>query len=67
MTTNTLPSIGTLIARIEAPTVRYRVTSHSSATARCLPFRTRGQDVTIAMANGVIVGGGSVWHIAGGQ
>lgn len=55
--------IGTLIARVEAPTVRYRVTSRlAKGVWRCLPFQARGREVVLqARIDGNLTGDGSVW------
>ncbi len=64
-----LPTVGTIITRQEAPTVRYRVTSThgkgANAYARCLPFRTSGREVCVMILGATIAGDGSVWTATG--
>lgn len=53
---------GTLVARIEAPTVLYRVTSiPASGYARLLPYQRSGREIIIARAGSRWIGDGSVW------
>lgn len=64
-----LPAVGTIVARTEAPTVRYRVTSihgrGAQAYARLLPFRSSGREVVVTLIGGTLAGDGSAWVPAG--
>ena len=62
-----LPAIGTLVARTEAPTVLYRVTSRTATTVRILPFRRSGGDHHLSMISGMIFGDGSTWIFPGSE
>lgn len=58
--------IGDLVARVEAPTVLYRVTvSHGSIphAFRALPYRRRGDAVTIIKVGDAWAGNGSAWRV----
>lgn len=57
--------IGALIARAEAPTVRYRITSITpNGTAHCLPYQAQGREVFVLLGVDHIVGDGSIWKVA---
>jgi hypothetical protein len=59
-----LPAVGVLVARVEAPTVLYRVTStHGGTYVRLLPYRRSGAEVVVMLIAGVLVGGGSQWIV----
>jgi hypothetical protein len=68
MSTSKLPVVGTILSRVEAPTVKYRVTTilgtGRNASARILPFRSRGREILVGMLGGAITGDGSVWLVA---
>jgi hypothetical protein len=69
MVNTKLPPVGTLVARVEAPTVRYRVTSvHGAgrqAYVRLLPFRAQGREVAVTMIGCTLAGDGSRWIATG--
>jgi hypothetical protein len=53
---------GTLIARVEAPTVLYRVTSSPApGFARILPYQRSGKEHIIYSQGSRWIGDGSVW------
>lgn len=61
-----LPPVNTLVARVEAPTVCYNVTSifrqgGRAVAARLLPYRASGREIIVALERGHIVGDGSIW------
>lgn len=59
-------AVGDLVARVEAPTVLYRVTSVTTPTlVRLLPFRRSGNGVYIASMCGAWAGDGSAWRKIG--
>lgn len=58
--------IGSLIAREEAPTMPYRVSSKQGPDRfHALPYQSQGREVAIVVYPGsIIAGDGSVWHKA---
>lgn len=56
--------VGTLVARVEAPTVVWRVTSIGrTGRARVIPYRASYvRDHLLAVVGDSLVGDGSVWH-----
>lgn len=56
--------VGDLVARVEASTMLYRVTSVSSGVARCLPFRRSGREVFVVKIGDAWAGDGSAWRKA---
>jgi hypothetical protein len=54
--------VGTLVARVEAPTVLYRVTSTLRRdVVRILPFRRSGAERVLVNIGGVWAADGSQW------
>lgn len=67
MANTKLPAVGTLVARVEAPTVLYRVTSTirdsgKPVAVRLLPYQRQGREVLAILDGRRIVGDGSVWE-----
>jgi hypothetical protein len=59
---------GDLVARVEAPTVMYRVTSTVGSDAvRVLPYRRQGEAKILIQAGRHYVADGSLWSIAAGD
>lgn len=61
-------AIGDLVARVEAPTVIYRVTSQHAGHARILPFRRSGRElilVPLKRGSSTWIGDGSQWLLTG--
>lgn len=57
-------AVGTLVARIEQPSVRYRLTSKSdSYTFRALPYQARGPEQQLVVAGSHLIGDGSTWTV----
>jgi hypothetical protein len=57
--------IGDLVARVEAPTVLYRVTTRYPQFVRILPFRRSGKEHVIMPMGSNWVGDGSTWNKVG--
>lgn len=57
--------VGTLVARVEAPTVVWRVTSIGrTGHARVIPYRAAYvRDHLLAIVGGALVGDGSAWRV----
>lgn len=62
-TTSSKFPVGTLVARVEAPTVVWRVTSIGRVGhARIIPYRAKFvRDILLTIVNDTLVGDGSVW------
>ena len=59
------PVVGDLVARIEAPTVLYRVTSKHPKYVRVLPYQRSGKELLLFPVGRVWTDGGSQWSVIG--
>lgn len=64
MNTNKFP-VGTIVARVEAPTTLWRVTSIGRVGhARIIPYRAKYvRDILLSIVGDTLVGDGSVWTV----
>lgn len=57
-----MAKVGDIIARVEAPTLYYRITSkHPGGYFRCLPYQRSGKEIVVMKHSGKLIGDGSVW------